>query len=113
MCAAITCAMAWPVASGALRAYRDTPIAHFNEQDMKLFRQTLDDVLENGADGDTRKWSNPKTGAEGDVTANSTFTRGAAPCRTVTVRNAARGLTSSGNYSLCKQANGKWKTSGS
>ena len=112
-CAALACALAWPGASGALRAYRDTPLAHFTPEDVKLFRQTLDDVLEHGAEGDTRHWSNTKTGAEGDVTATASFTRGATPCRTVTIRNAARGLTSSGQYNLCKQANGKWAATGS
>ncbi|HUP06063.1 MAG TPA: RT0821/Lpp0805 family surface protein [Caldimonas sp.] len=106
-------ALALPVASGALRAYRDTPLAHFTAQDSKLFRETLDDVLEHGADGDTRHWSNAKTGAEGDVTATATFKRGEAQCRTVKIRNAAGGLTASGSYNLCKQANGQWKTSAS
>ena len=102
-----------PPASGALRAYRDTPIAHFTEQDIKLFRQTLDDVLEHGAEGDTRHWSNAKTGAEGDITPTSTFTRDTLRCRKVTIRNAAAGLTATGQYSFCKQANGKWLTSAS
>jgi len=104
--ALLTVAMA--AAASNLNFMKDAPFTHFNEQDLQLFKQTLDETLEKGSVGEVRRWSNPKTTAAGDISVLRTFERAALPCRTVSISNAAKGRTAAGSYSLCKQATGKW-----
>ena len=87
---------------------KDAPIARFTEQDLTLFKQTLDEVLDKGADGEARRWSNPETKAGGEIKAIKSFERGATPCRRVAISNAAKGLSASGQYNFCKQPTGQW-----
>jgi surface antigen len=101
-------AIALAAAASNLNFMKDSPFTHFNEQDQKLFKQMLVETLEQGAVGEVRRWSNPKTTAAGEMSVLKTFERGALPCRTVSISNVAKGRTSSGSYSLCKQATGKW-----
>lgn len=99
---------ALPAASTNLGFMKDAPIAKFNDQDMKLFTQTLNGTLEQGADGEARRWSNPETKAEGEVKVVQSFERAAMRCRKVTIRNAAKGQTASSQASFCRQASGQW-----
>jgi surface antigen len=98
-----------PAAATNLAFLKDAPISRFTKQDMKLFEQTLNDALEKSADGDVKTWSNPDTQAGGEIKTLKSFKRGALPCRRLAIRNSAKGLTASGEYSLCKQPKGEWK----
>ena len=85
----------------------DIPAAHFTEKDTEIFRAALDGALAGAADGATVPWSNPKTGAGGEIKPLRKFERDGKPCRTVKVANQAKGRTSSGEYTLCKSGE-KW-----
>jgi surface antigen len=87
---------------------KDAPIARFTDQDMQLFTQTLNGVLDSGADGEARKWSNPDTKAGGEVKAIKSFARDAMPCRRVAIKNKAKGRSNSGQYNFCKKPTGEW-----
>jgi surface antigen len=96
-------------ASAASLGSADMPFAHFTDKDREILIQNLDAVLEKGADGQARKWSNPDTKASGQITPIKSFERGGAPCRTLTVSNKAKGRSATGPYTFCKQPPGDWK----
>ena len=96
-------------ASAASLGSADMPFAHFTEKDREILVQNLDAVLEKGADGQARKWSNPDTKAGGEIKPIKTFERGGTPCRTLTVSNKAKGRSATGPFTFCKQAAGDWK----
>jgi surface antigen len=86
----------------------DAPYAQFKGKDEALFNAALYGMLDEGADGASRTWSNPDTKASGEVKAIKTFTRGETACRTVSIANKAGGRTASGKYNFCKAPTGKW-----
>ncbi|MCX7272057.1 MAG: RT0821/Lpp0805 family surface protein, partial [Burkholderiales bacterium] len=97
-----------PASAQNLGFMKDAPIARFTDQDMQLFKQTLNDVLDDSKLGEARSWSNPDTKARGEVTAIKSFERDAVPCRRVAIKNWAKGRSASGQYNFCKQASGQW-----
>jgi surface antigen len=102
-------AAALPALAGNLNFLSDSPYANFTEKDEQIFRETLNDVLDKGADGESRKWTNPATRAGGEMKPVSTFERDSKPCRKLQIRNSARGVTATGTYTFCKDAAGKWE----
>jgi surface antigen len=103
-------AAAMPALAGSnLRFMKDSPLQQFTPQDMQMFKQTLYDVLDKGADGEAKTWSNPATEATGEIKAVKTFDRSGTPCRSLAISNSAKGLSASGRYNFCKPAaKGKW-----
>jgi surface antigen len=101
-------AAAAPALASNLNFMKDTPYTHFTDEDHKIFNETLNDTLNNGADGESRAWSNPKTKAGGEVKPLKTFERKGTPCRTVYIANKAKGRSASSKYNFCKQASGTW-----
>ena len=80
---------------------RDSPIAHLDEDDRKILRETIEKALES-PDGTVIEWSNPDTGSNGrvkvldtqeDATLNTT-------CRNLRARNEARSRRADGVYRL-------------
>ena len=103
---AVLLACALPAAASTIGS--DIPLANFTDRDQAIFRKTLDDALDKGADGATLKWSNPESKAYGEVKPLKTFERGGSPCRTVTIVNHAKGRSASNPFTFCK-AEGTWK----
>jgi len=87
---------------------QDTPYSHFTEEDHKIFDEAMNDILEKGADGETRTWSNPNSTAGGELKVVKSFERDGVPCRTLSIANKAKGRTASGEYRFCKQTPAKW-----
>ena len=102
--------VAMPALASNLRFMaKQSPLQQFTPEDMKLFKGTLYDVLDKGVDGETRKWSNPATEANGEIQPTKTFDRKGTPCRTLAISNSAKGISNSGRYNFCKPAStGKW-----
>jgi surface antigen len=97
-----------PAVAANMSFLKDSPISRFNDKDMQLFTQALNEALSKGADGETRNWSNPATGAGGEIKTESSYAQGATPCRKVVISNSAKGLSASGPFNFCKQSTGKW-----
>ena len=104
-------ALALPALAVDLNVFKDSPGSRFNDRDMQLFLQTLDEALDKGKDGETRKWSNADTGAGGEIKSISAYQRAAVPCKTVQIDNHAKSVSASGRYNFCKQASGQWAPS--
>jgi surface antigen len=90
---------------------RKSPIAHLNEDDRKILRETIDQALES-PDGTVIDWSNETTGSGGRVKILDTDESGGTVCRNIRARNQARGRQADGIYRLCKDENGVWRFAG-
>jgi surface antigen len=110
VCAGVVVLLGWSAPSMAsnLSFMKDTPYVHFTDKDHKLFNETLDATLNQEADGETRAWSNPASGAGGNIKVLKTFKRGVATCRSVSIANKAKGRAASAEYNFCRQTSGKW-----
>lgn len=105
--AAVLC-VAWPALAGNYSYLYDIPYTHFTEEDKKIFFAALDDVLEKGADGEARTWSNPNSRASGNLQPLKSFERKGLKCRRLLMENKARGRSASGEYNFCKKESGQW-----
>jgi hypothetical protein len=102
-------ALAAPAVASNISFMKDTPYAHFTKEDHKLFNEALNNILNSGADGDSRTWSNPTSKAGGELKVLKSFERKGAPCRTLSIANKAKGRSASGEYNFCKRADDQWK----
>jgi len=105
------CAAATPAAASNMSFMNDTPYAHFTKEDHKIFDAALQDVLNKGAEGESRKWTNPASKAGGNLKVLKSFERGQTACRSLSIANKAKGRSASGQYNFCRQASGEWKLS--
>jgi surface antigen len=87
---------------------RDAPLAYFTDTDWSMFKETLDKALNENADGATAKWNNSSSGSSGEVTPLNTRKVDGMTCRATRLVNRAQGLSASGDYLLCKAADGEW-----
>lgn len=87
---------------------KNTPAERFDEEDLRLFLDASRKMLNEGADGQTQAWENPKTRARGDITVLKSFESKGRPCKEVRVRNEVPGRKGSGKLSLCK-VDDKWR----
>lgn len=94
-------------AQSNLAFLRDTPISKFKKVDTDLMFKTLNQTLDNGADGVTAKWENPGTPNSGAITP-SKDPKGRADCRAAVVENQHQTLHSKNEAIFCKK-DGKWK----
>jgi len=109
---AATLLAAMPAPAANLRFLRNTPIANFTKEDLQIFTQTLNEVLDKGPDGEARRWSNAASGAKGEIKPLNTFERNATPCRRAVISNSAGGRSNTGQYNFCKQSTGQWAHAG-
>lgn len=82
--------------------------AYFTDEDRRITNATLDKALDEGRDGETRRWENPSTGASGEIKVLARLAPPDANCRAAQVTNRARGRVGKGTYVFCRNANGAW-----
>jgi surface antigen len=90
---------------------KDAPVAHFTKEDHQLFQATLKRTLDAAKDGELQAWENPKSGAHGTVTADSSSISASGLCRQAKIANSAGGLTSEFKFKFCRQKDGEWRMS--
>ena len=82
-CTAVTTAFA-----GNLSFLADSPLGHFNSDDMALMRENANKVLEAPDANAQQSWSNARTGASGMAQVRSQFTASnGTPCKRLRVVN--------------------------
>jgi hypothetical protein len=110
LCAVLALAAGTARAQGNLGFLKDTPMAYFNGDDVKLMRAAAAEVLKSAKDGTRKEWGNPVTGNGGAITLVTQFT---APdgrtCNQVRVETHARTMENASTMSVCKTAEGHWK----
>jgi len=87
---------------------KNTPLQHFNDEDMRLFmeawRKALDETPEHG----TVSWENADTKSHGDLTVAAMFEWQKHPCRRLRIVSEARGHKGDSTMNLCRVKD-QWK----
>jgi len=103
-------AFAAPIAQAANLGFTFRgPASNMNDSDWETFRAKAREVLENGEDNRTYRWTNDESGASGSFTRNRSFEENGAPCRIVTVTLAAGPSQGSQVMTVCKQPDDTWR----
>jgi surface antigen len=80
-----------------------------NEEDLKLFREKIIGLAENGKEGDIATWKNPKTSVAGKLTLVEKYREKNQECRKVKVEMSIKGGTpQTKTLAGCKQPDGSW-----
>lgn len=107
---AATAATAPPASGQSLAWMTGRPAEFFTDEDWSLLGSTLDQALNEAADGETREWRNASSGASGTVTPLSSETRQGLACRLARIVSRAAGTQSSQRYLFCRQGeDGRWQ----
>jgi len=104
----LSLSFALPVWSQPPMFLRDGPIRHFNDDDMALFKQTLDTALDTQPDKTPLNWHNAKTNSQGSITPLNTKEKNDLRCRQTLIVNTAKGLTREAIFTLCQAQDGRW-----
>lgn len=107
--AAIAVLLASPSAGAASLGWmKGAAASFFTDRDWQLVSESLDATLDTAADGESREWSNDKSGARGRMTVLGTETRDGLTCRRLRVEATAKGSSSSHHYRFCRREGGDW-----
>ena len=103
---------AGPVLAINMIAIGDMPIRYMTDEDRVLMSEAARATLDQGAEGKTTTWENPKTGARGELTPLVTYDQAGRKCRDMEVANSAKGRSNRLVLSFCRQDVGSWKIDG-
>jgi surface antigen len=82
------------------------------EEDRALMSESVRATLDQGPEGKTTTWENPRTGARGELTPLATYNQAGRKCRDMEVANSAKGRSNRQVLSFCRQDDGSWKIDG-
>ena len=85
------------------------PIAYLDDDDKAMLNETLNQALENGADGEKVTWNNPKSGNHGRIEILDTHEDYDTTCRTIRTHTTAGGREGGGIYRLCLADDKTWQ----
>ena len=75
------------------RLSQKSPVSYFNDEDMRLLKETVAQVLDDKDAYAKKSWSNPATGNSGEVEARGAFkTAAGVTCKRVRVTNHAKAV---------------------
>jgi hypothetical protein len=92
-----------------MRFLKDSAVSHFNDQDVAMMMQNMDDALNDTQAPTSREWKNSASGNAGKVEVLSAHKNAdGMPCKRVRFTNHARnGIVGSSTYAFCKRSE-KW-----
>jgi surface antigen len=108
----------WIAASGiadaqaSSAAFKDTPVARLNAEDLSLMKAKVLQALVSAPGSPESQWTNAATKASGRVTPLDRHVWKEMQCRHVRIANTWSGQTAEGVYRFCEQAAGRWKLTG-
>ena len=85
------------------------PIAYMNDIDKEILSKTLQTALDESADGESLRWSNPDSGSKGTIEVLDTHEDYGTTCRTVRTHSKASGREGGGVYRLCRADDDSWQ----
>lgn len=85
------------------------PIAYLSDDEKVMLSETLNQALENSADGETVTWDNPKSGHNGRIELLDTHEDYGTTCRTIRTHMTASGREGGGIYRLCRADDNTWR----
>src|SRR5262245_11020467 len=95
--------------AGNLEFLNKAPISFYNDEDIRMLKEAVTQVLEDKNVRATQDWSNPATGNHGKVEGRSAFkTAEGVDCRRVRVTNHAKAVDNQGTYTVCKVPDKDW-----
>jgi surface antigen len=98
-----------PSHAGNLDFLSKSPVSYFNDEDIRLLKAAVTEVLDDSNVRATKNWSNPATGNSGKVEGRSAFkTAEGVECRRVRVTNHAKAVDGQGTYTVCKVPGEDW-----
>lgn len=80
-----------------------------NDQDRKLLRATVQDILNNHPNGTIKSWSNEDTGASGKIKVLTTEHKNDMLCRQTSFETDTANFDDRSVFLLCKTEDGTWK----
>ena len=84
-------------------------MSRFKGDDVALMNKTALDAIATSQVGETRAWSNTKTGNSGQITLLSNFTAAdGVPCKRLRVASKSKQMHGAGTYSVCKR-DSEWR----
>jgi len=98
------CTAVITASAGNLSFLADSPVGHFNPDDMELMRQNAMKVLDASGANSQQSWSNARTGASGMAQVREQFTAS----NGLRIVNRVKGLESDATYTVCKSADQGW-----
>jgi surface antigen len=85
------------------------PIAYLSDDEKVMLSETLNQALENGSDGESVTWNNPKSGHNGRIELLDTHEDYGTTCRTIRTHTTAGGREGGGIYRLCLADDNTWR----
>ncbi|MBA2960919.1 hypothetical protein [Ramlibacter pinisoli] len=95
----VACPLAW---SQGVRSAQDTPLAMFDDEDIRLMQGAIQQALDSGQ---RVEWRNDKTRSRGTATPSPAATEN---CRNLAVENRHKSKVGNMKYQFCK-VDGTWK----
>ena len=96
--------------AGDLKFLAGTAVSYFNDEDVSLMNKAARQVIDAGAVGAKRTWSNSKTGNSGRVTVLRNFSAAdGTPCKRLRVENKARKTQDTNDYTVCSREPPGWQ----
>lgn len=86
------------------------PMKKFNPEDLRLFQETLTLALQAPQAGETYRWANPNSRAQGSIVLEKIFEQKGQACRRLKVFNRYKNERNTGKYTLC-ESQGEWHLS--
>jgi surface antigen len=96
------------LASTEMRWLRDEPARHFTDRDWEILQQQTQEVLSSATDGETVEWTNPDSGAHGEMTPQSAAAYQGMPCRSMKMVNHAGNVSAESTFDYCQRPDGTW-----
>jgi surface antigen len=98
-----------PAPAGNLTFLKQAPVSYFNDEDMRMLKEAVQQVLDDSNVKASKTWSNPATGNHGKVEGRSAFkTAAGVSCKRVRVTNHASGVDGQATYTVCKDPERDW-----
>jgi surface antigen len=98
-----------PSLAGNLTFLKQAPVSYFNDEDMRMLKEAVHQVLDDSNVRASKSWSNPETGNYGKVEGRSAFkTAAGVSCKKLRVTNHASGVEGQATYTVCKDPERDW-----
>jgi len=108
LAAALLLAGAPASAQNWLGLMRNTPAERFNDEDVRLFNESLDKALGDTPVGQSVPWANPKSENRGEIKVAKAFTWQDHACRELRITNQAGDRKGGGVLNFCRVED-KWR----
>jgi surface antigen len=106
--ALLACLAAGAAPAMNLQVPKDTPLAQFDDEDVRMLKAALEQALEAPDLGRSVEWKNERTGSGGTVVPSES---GRAGCRKLAIQNSHKATSRRSNVQFCK-VDGAWKLTG-